>query len=150
MNSESVLSKTVIVPAHKLHIYKEYVEKKVRELEGKNYSNEIGFLYKVLEITNIENYRIVKHDFSGCIVYKATFLVEHCNPDIGTQIECSIVQNSNIILASNNPLKVIIISQPGLPDLQKDDKVVVEILAKEINHGAEYIKVVGRFIELKQ
>ena len=146
MKTETVLSKTVIVPAHKLHIYREYIEKQVRELEGKNYSNEVGFIYRVLEMTNIENYAIIKNDFSGSIVYKATFLVENCNPEVGNTVDCSIVQNSNITLASNSPLKIIIINEPGLPKLEKDDKVTVEILCKEINHGAEYIKVVGRFL----
>jgi len=146
MIQETILSKTVIVPPHKLHVYKEYVERQVRELEGKNYSNEIGYIYKILEIINIENQAIVKNNFSGSIIYKATFLVENCNPEIGEAIDCSIVQNTNITLASKNPLKIIIISEPGLPKLEKDDKVNVEILCKEINHGAKYIKVVGRFI----
>lgn len=146
MIKETILSKTIVVPAHKLHLYKEYVEKQIRELEGKNYSNEIGYIYRVLEIIKIENYAIVKNNFTGSIIYKSTFLVKNCNPEIGDIVDCSIVQNTNITLASNNPLKVIIISEPGLPKLEKDDKVNVEILCKEINHGTEYIKVVGRFV----
>ena len=56
MIHETILSKTIIVPAHKLHIYREYIDKQVRELENKNYSNEIGYIYEILEVINVENY----------------------------------------------------------------------------------------------
>ena len=55
MIQKTVLSKTFVVPAHKLHIYHQYIEKKVRALENKNYSNEVGYISNVLEIINIEN-----------------------------------------------------------------------------------------------
>ena len=56
------------------------------------------------------------------------------------------IQLPNITLASNDPLKIIIINEQGLPNLVVDDKITVEILCKAINFGAEYIKVVGRFL----
>ena len=146
MNQETILTKTVIVPPHKLHIHKEYIEKKLRELEGKNYSNEVGFIYGIREVLTVENYAMVKNDFSGCIVYKTTFIVDNCNPEQGSVVECKVTQIGKLTVASNNPLKIIIIPQDIPQDLQTADSVNVLVLAKEINHGAECIKVVGKFV----
>ena len=146
MRKQSVLTKTIIVPAHKLHVYYEYVERQLEYLEGKNFSSEIGYIYEIIELTSVENFRVVKNNFTGSIVYKATFVVEHCIPQAGDEIECIVAQNNNIILATTGPLKVIIIDEPGLPELVKGDDVVVHILAKEVNHGADFIKVVGKFV----
>lgn len=146
MKKKSVLTKNIVVPPHKLCNYQEYVEKKLRELEGKNYSSEIGFLYKVKEILKIENHIIVKNNFSGCIVYKSTFVVEHCNPQEGEEIECNITQIGRLIVGLNGPLKIVIIPKGVPEDLKSNDSINVVVLAKEINHGAEYIKVVSQFV----
>ena len=150
MRSQSTLSKTVIVPAHKLHVYHEYVERKIQELEGKNFSGEIGYIYEIIEISNVENFRVVKNNFSGSIVYKATFIVEHCIPQEGTELDCTILQSNNITVATNGPLTIFIIDEPDLPNLEKGDKVVVLILAKEVNHGADFIKVVGKLVRKQE
>ena len=149
MRNQTILTKTVIVPAHKLHIYYEYIEKQLKKLERKNYSSDIGFIYEIKELLKVENYRVVKNNFSGCIVYKVTFIVDHCNPLAGEYIDCTIAQTNNIILATNRPLKIIIINEPTLSDLQQGDKVTVQILVTEVNHGADCIKVVGKFVSKK-
>ena len=146
MKQETTITKNITIPAHKLHISDEYVEKELRKLEGKNYSSEVGFIYRILDIMKIEHYTIVKNNFTGSIVYKVDFKVENCNPQAEDVIECSIVQNNSILLASVNPLKVIIIQEPNLPKLEIGDKVKVQILVTEVNYNAEYIKVVGRFV----
>ena len=146
MKQQTSITKNVTVPAHKLHICDEYVEKQLRELEGRNYSSGIGYIYKILDITSIEHYTIVKNNFTGSIVYKVEFIVENCNPQPGDEIDCSIVQNNSILLGSVNPLKVIIIQEPNLPKIDLGENIKVQILVTEVNHNAEYIKVVGRFV----
>ena len=98
----------------------------------------------------IEHHTIVKNNFTGSIVYKVEFKVESCNPSIGSELDCSIVQNNSILLASMNPLKIIIISEPHLPKLEIGANVKIQILVSEVKHNMEYIKVVGRFIKLNE
>ena len=146
MKQETTITKNITIPAHKLHICQEYVEKELKELEGKNYSSDIGYIYKILDVISIEHSTIVKNNFTGSIVYKVVFKVESCNPQAGDKIDCKIVQNNSILLASLSPLKVIIIQEPNLPKLELGDNVTVQILVTEINHNIEYIKVVARFV----
>jgi len=147
MRNQSVLTKNVIVPAHKLHIFYEYVERQLEELEGKNFSSEIGYIYEIIELSSVENFRVVRNNFTGSIVYKATFTAEHCIPQVGEEIECSIIfNNGRLIIATTGPLKITILPEKNLPVLAKDDDVIIEILATEVNHGADFIKVVGKFV----
>ena len=145
MNQITIV-KDVTIPPHKLHIYDEYIEKELRKLEGKNYSSEVGYIYKVIDILKIEYNTIVKNNFTGSIVYKVTFEVENCNPESGSELECTIIQNNSILLASSDPMKIIIIDEQGLPKIEIGEKVNVYILVTEINLNMEYIKVVARFL----
>jgi len=146
MKQQATITKNVTVPPHKLHINEEYVEKQLQKLEGKNYSSEVGYIYRILDILTVEHNTIVKNNFTGSIVYKVVFTVENCNPQQGDEIDCSIVQNNSILLGSVNPLKVIIIQEPNLPKIDLGESIKVQILVTEVNHNAEYIKVVGRFV----
>ena len=143
---QTIIVKDVTIPAHKLHIYKEYIKQELTKLEGKNYSNEVGYIKKIMEVYEIKYNNIVKNNFTGSIVYKVSFLVNNCNPELESELEFEIVHNNNILLASALPIKIIIIEEQELPQLEIGDKVNVLILAKEINYNMEYIKVVGRFL----
>jgi DNA-directed RNA polymerase subunit E'/Rpb7 len=146
MKQQSVISTNIVVPPHKLHVKRDYIEREIIKYEKKNYSNNIGYIYKIIEILNIENFTIVQGDFSGNVVYRVNFMVEHCNPEVGSTIDCKILHSSaKITLATNDPLKIIIVNEPGLPKLEVDNQVTIEILCKEINYGSENIKIVGRF-----
>ena len=146
MNTETTITKNVTIPPHKLHIDEEYVGKELQKLEGKNYSSEVGFIYKILDVISIDHNTIVKNNFTGSIVKKVVFKVANCNPQAEDEIDCSIVQNNSILLGSATPLKVIIIQEPNLPKIEIGENVKVQILVTEVNHNAEYIKVVGRFV----
>ena len=148
MLSNSQITKSVKIPPQYFHIHKQFITKKLNELEGKNYSNEIGFISKILDIVDIKVNAIIKDDFSGCIVYNVTFDIEHYNPSIGDTFECEIIQSNNVLLAINGPYKIIIIEEQQVNEekLQDGDKVYIEVLCKEINVKSEYIKIVGRFL----
>ena len=147
MIQKTIIQKNIVVPAHKLHIYNEYINKIINTLKNKNYSKEIGYIKNILEIIKIENFSIVNSDFSGSVVFKVTFLVENCNPKIGDIIDCKIIQKTNIILASNEPLKIIIIADKNSDCLNKNDNVKIELLCTEINYNLSYIKAVGKYIK---
>ena len=146
MRTERTITNNITIPAHKLHVAEEYVDKELSKLEGKNYSGDIGFVYKILDVLKIEANTIVKNNFTGSIVYKVEFTVECCNPKAEDEIDCTIVQNNSILLGDNKPLKVIIIQEPNLPTLNIGDRVTVKILVTEVNYNIEYIKVVARFV----
>lgn len=148
MYKKSFITKDIVVPAHKLLEKKSYINKIIYNFNEKNYSDTIGYINKIISIDKISNHEIVNSDFSGSVIYRVNFTVENCNPEINDIIECKIIQsNSKIILASNEPLKIIIINEPTLPELKKDDMVNIKILCKEVNFGAKYIKVVGKFLD---
>ena len=146
MKTESTIIKNITIPAHKLHITEEYVERELHKLEGRNFSGEVGYIYKILDILSIKPSAIVKNNFTGSIIYKVEFKVESCNPKTEDVIECTIVQNNSILLGDEKPLKVIIIQEPNLPKLNIGERVKVQILVTEVNYNIEYIKVVARFI----
>ena len=146
MRTERTITNNITIPPHKLHVAEQYIEKELSKLEGRNYSGDIGFVYKILDVLKIEASAIVKNNFTGSIVYKVEFKVECINPKAGDEIECVIVQNNSILLGDNKPLKVIIIQEPNLPTLNIGEKVKVQILVTEVNYNIEYIKVVARFV----
>ena len=146
MKQQTVITTNIVVPPHKLHVKREYIEKEIVKYEQKNYSNDIGYIYRILDILSIENLAVVQGDFSGNVVYRVKFMVENCNPEVGSTIDCEILHSTaKITLAKNDPLKIIIVNEPGLPKLETGNQVTIEILCKEINYGAENIKIVGRF-----
>lgn len=146
MFKNSTIIKNIKVPAKKLHIYQDYIKEQIKKLEGKNYSNEIGYINKLIDVVKIENNIIEKNNFCGSIIYKTTFIVEHCNPEINDEIICKVIQNSNILICEEKPLKIIIIDEISTENLQKDDKIIIKILCKEIIYNSGVIKIVGEFI----
>jgi hypothetical protein len=147
MFKHSLVITKVIVPPNKLHIYEDYVKQKIYELSGKNFSYEIGYINKVIDIIKIQVLDIVKEDFSGNLIYEVTFLVENCNPEINEEIECHIIQNGDILFGLNGPLKIIIIKKNEMLDLEIKDKVLINIKLKEISYLENNIKIVGEFIK---
>ena len=146
MFKHSLVITKIIVPPNKFHKHEEYVKQKIYKLSGKNFSNEIGYINKIIDIIKIQVLDIVKEDFSGNLIYEVTFLVENCNPEIDEEIECQIIQTGDIIFALNEPLKIIIIPH-NLPELKEKDKVLISIKLKEINYLDKCIKIVGEFIK---
>jgi hypothetical protein len=146
MIKNSTIITNIKVPSNKLHIYKDYIKEQIIKLEGKNYSNDIGYINKLVDIIKIDNNMIEKNNFCGSIIYKVVFIVENYNPNIGDEIICSVIQNSNILICDKKPLKIIIINEKSTEDLRKNDIIKIKILCKEINYNSDFIKIVGSFI----
>lgn len=144
--SNSTIMKNIKVPSNKLHIYEDYIIEQIKNLEGKNYSNEIGYINKLVNIVKIDNNMIEKNNFCGSIIYRTEFIVEHYNPQIGDKILCKVIQNSNILICEEKILKIIVINEKSTEDLQRGDKIMIKILCKEINYNSNIIKIVGNFI----
>lgn len=147
MIKESVITTKIVVPPHKFQIYKDYIKKILYSYEGKNYSNEIGYIIKIIDITNIKIIDIIKSDFSGNLIYEVSFIVQNCNPNIQDEVDCEIIQNENILFGRNNPLQIIIIADENTNDLNIGDNIKIKILGKEVKYNDEYIKIVGKFIK---
>lgn len=139
----SLISKLIKIEPKMFHNYKKYIKEILDSAVGKTFSNDIGYISKIVKINDIQNYTIIKNDFSGCIIYNVFFTVEHYNPQINDEIICTIIQSNNILLATAIGMKIIIIDDL---DLKINDKILIKVLCKEINLNSDYIKIVGQFI----
>ena len=148
MSLQTVITTEILIQPRHLHIHEEVIRKELYKLEGKNYSIEVGYISKILDILNIQTLNVITTDFSGNILFKVSFLVENYNINIGDILDCNIIQSSNITLATSNPYKIIIINEPNLPELNKNDNVKIKVLCKEINKDKNFIKIVGKFFSI--
>ena len=134
----------IYVPAHKLHIYHDYIHKQLEKFIGKVYSDSIGCITEILEIIDITTY------YNEKIYFKTTFAVECCNPKIGELLECEITHNDRIALGTSSMLKIIIIDHPGLKEVKIGDKVLVKVMCKEVKKNCSEVNIVGEFLGLKK
>ena len=68
----------------------ETINNKIKEIVGKNYKNNYGYLQKINYIQKYETTNICKNDFSGDIICKVFLNVSFINPQIGDIIDCTI------------------------------------------------------------
>jgi len=119
----------------------ETINNKIKEIVGKNYKNNYGYLKKINYIQKYETTNICKNDFSGDIICKVFLNVSFINPQIGEIIDCTIKENNNINIAINDILKIVIIDKNL--NLNIGEKVTIKILAKQMKYNFNYINIVG-------
>ena len=119
----------------------ETINIKIEKIVGKNYKNNYGFLKKINYINNIETTNICKNDFSGDIICKVLLNASFINPEIGDIIDCTIKENNNINIATNDILKIVIIDKNL--NLNIGEKITIKILAKQMKYNLNYINIVG-------
>ena len=124
-------------------IYKdEKINEKLKNIIGKNYKNNNGFLKKINYIKNIETTKICKNDFSGDVICTVLLNVSFINPDLGKIIKCTIKENNNINIGTNDILKIAIIDKNL--KLNIGQEVLIKILAKQMKYNFNYINIVGQ------
>jgi len=140
----------IIVPPPKLHIYDEYITEKINSVEGTVYSNECGYIEKILNINSIEQTDLSNINFSGDVIYKVSFDVMCINPRQGDVFSCSVSHVDDIIYSQDNIIKTIIINEDNIQGIKVDDNVRVQVLVSEINKITNTIKIVGRLLGFDQ
>jgi DNA-directed RNA polymerase subunit E'/Rpb7 len=143
MYENKIVNTNIVIPPYKLNNYKDYIDKEVKKLENKIYSNDIGYIHKISKIISCDNVDIIKSDFSGSIIYKVIVEVQCFLPKEGEYIDCEVIQNENIVFATKEHLKIIVINTPN--DLKINDNIKIQILCTEIDKNLDFIKIVGNF-----
>ena len=142
--TEKKLSIEVSIPPHKFHVYNEYIDKHIKQYENIPYNQDYGLIYKILSIDDVNVRNINKNSEKGDVVFEIITTVECFIPRVNDAIPCKIIQNNNIVIATNNIVKIIILEDENFNKLAVDDIVNIEILCFEINK--ENIKIVGKYL----
>lgn len=149
MFQKTLLYEKILVPCHKLHVYKDYIEKKLGEYVNKTHSTKVGYINEIIEIISMEPINILKSDFSGSVLYNIGVYVSNCNPQKGDIIECTIVQNKNVIFGLNKPLRIIIMpteDSDSQPKVELNQVVRVVVLDKKIKYRSDFIDVASNLV----
>ncbi len=147
---KTTINKQIKVPPHKFGAHKEYIKNEISKIEKLNYSNELGYVEKINKINNITYLNSIKNDFCGSVLFNVDFEITYFNPEIGDTLSCTIVKAGHIILAIGPAIKVIIPTDENTKNVKEGDKVKIVVLAKEIINQMDFIKIVGKFVELEQ
>ena len=137
---QTEISRDIYVPEHKLHVYRDYIQKQLHKLTGRVYSETIGCIVEILDIVDIKTF------YNEKIYFRTRFNIKYCNPSIGDIIECRITHNDRITLGTLPMLKIIIIDNPLLKQKNIGDMVSVKIMCKEVKKNACEVNLVGQLV----
>lgn len=142
-----ILKKNIVIPPRYFLNYEEYIHEILEEMVGKNFSHNYGFLKSIMEIKEIENKCVSTSDFSGAIIYSVIFKAEFIKPQTDELIECYVEHNANIILATAEHMKIIVVENEETKNLEVGDKIIIRTKMIDIKTNQDCIKIVGEYVE---
>ncbi len=149
-----IISDKIKVPPKYILNSNEYILDQLRKNENK--CTKFGFLQKIVKLINKSYGTIYNGDFTGSLLYHITYSAYVCNPQINDIITCTITQiiENEFMAAENDPffINVLFNEDDGLSsstahNLNYNDKIWVQILAKRINLNENKIKIVAKYIK---
>ena len=123
------------------HIYK-----KLSQLEKKIFSQEHGYIRKILSVTRIEYLSVSLDTILGGIIYKIHFDAICFNPQKNDILKCKIFQNENIMFSFSGPMHILLThdEKQDISNIKKDDTVCARVEMFECDKNTNIIKVVAR------
>lgn len=146
-NGLTQMSVSLNVKPSKLHVLNEYVMTKLKTLEEKIFSNDVGYITNVEKIIDISFEKIAYETHDGAIVFKVVFEAECILPKPGDILTCVLQTGDNVIFGINGPILIFVPTQ-SVAQYKHYAKFVkeklvcrVEVKETEIDKSKNSIKV---------
>ena len=129
----------------------QYVKENLQHLEGKIFSQEHGYIRKILPGTKMEFVSLSLNKIFGGIIYKIHFHALCTNPQKDDILECEIFQNENIMFSFSEPMHILLTHDEtqDISNIKKGDTVLAKVEMFECEKTTNIIKVVARLINIK-
>lgn len=132
------------IPATELHTINEYIEKELHFYENKIFSNEHGYLTKIVDIMENKFSKINYPGHDGSIVIDSVVKAEFINVNVDDIIQCEVWQNIDCVFSQLGPLCIII--RHNSDEIKCGDIVKVKVASKNVDVKSNVIKVVSDLV----
>lgn len=146
------ITEKITIPPKFFTNYEDYIINQLKQKENK--CTKYGFIKKIDKLIYKSDGLFYDVDFSGDLLFNIIYTAYVCNPDIGIEINCKIVQiilEDDFIAAEINPLFINVImshdKKKDLEILQPGDEITVLIVAKRLNLNDNKIKIVAQYVK---
>ncbi len=131
----------------------QFIMNQLKKKENK--CTKYGYIRNIDKLIHKSDGMVYDVDFSGDLLINIIYTAYVCNPTIGSEINCEVVQivlEDEFIAAEKHPLfiNVIIDNQDReiLEKLRVGEIIVIKIMAMRLNLNDNKIKIVGKYIKL--
>lgn len=144
----TIISTEILIRPYELHSLTDHISEKLRIWEKQIFSNQYGYIEKILKIESITFISVCYATHDGSMIFEIKFRALCTNPQPNNIIDCIVFLNENIMVGVSGCMHIVIQTDNDdySKSIKKGNKVQVKVIKTSFDMTKNIIRVLGHLV----